>query len=286
MTRGPEEPAALELPRSDASLQAIFNCLRREQGINFSCYKQATMDRRIRRRVGVLGLEHVADYVDVLRTSAPERHALVQDLLVRVTGFFRDAAAFALLERDVIPDLVRSASKRRAIRVWVPACSTGEEAYSIGMLFQEALEGAQSPAQVCIFATDVDRHAIEVAAQGVYPERIAEALTPQRLQRFFCKEQNGYRVDRRLREMLHFAPHNLMEEPPFTHLSLVSCRNCLIYLKTVVQQHILAYFAYALCQPGYLLLGPSEACGPLSSAFRTVGDRWKIYQKVNAVPAN
>ncbi len=286
MAEGPEEtaPAASEPTLDDASLQAIFDCLRQERGIDFSDYKPATMSRRILRRLGILGLEHVGDYVQTLRASTQERHALVRNLLVRVTDFFRDAEAFALLEREVIPDLLRSASERQTIRVWVPACSTGEEAYSIAMLFQEGLARTQSQAQVRIFATDVDRYAIEVAAQGVYSERIAEALTPQRLQRFFCKEQRHYRVSRHLREMLHFAPHNLMEDPPFTHVSLVSCRNCLIYLETAVQHRILTCFAYALRQPGYLLLGPSEACGPLASVFRIVHPRWKIYQKVSDIP--
>ena len=280
-------PAAPEPPRSDLSMQPIFDCLLNERGIDFSYYKQATMNRRILRRLGILGLEHVDDYVQALRVSAQERDALVRDLLVRVTLFFRDAEAFELLEHEVIPTLLRSASERQTIRVWVPACSTGEEAYSIAMLFQEALEQTNSQTQVRIFATDVDRHAIEVAAQGVYPESIATALTPQRLQQFFYKEQNRYRVHRRLREMLHFAPHNLMQDPPFTNVSLVSCRNCLIYLETVVQQRILACFAYALRSAGYLLLGPSEACGPLSAAFRTVHAKWKVYQKMSgtALPA-
>lgn len=287
MIQGPEgsAPAAQEPPQSDLSLQAIFECLLNEYGIDFSYYKQATMRRRILRRLGMLGLKHVDDYVQALRASAPERHALVRDLLVRVTHFFRDAEAFELLEREVIPALLQSASERQTIRVWVPACSTGEEAYSIAMLFQEALDQAQWQVPVRIFATDVDRHAIEVAAQGGYPESIAAALTPQRLQRFFYKEQSRYRVHRRLREMLHFAPHNLMEDPPFTNVSLVSCRNCLIYLETAMQQRILACFAYALRPSGYLLLGPSEACGPLSGAFRTVHAKWKMYQKVNDVPS-
>lgn len=288
MVQGPENMAleTLELSSNDPSLQAIFESLLNERGIDFSYYKPATMSRRILRRLRMLGLEHIDDYVQALRASSQERQALVRDLLLRVTHFFRDAEAFAVLERDVIPDLVQAASGRQTIRMWVPACSTGEEAYSIAMLFQEALERRQAQTQVRIFATDVDQHAIEVAAQGTYPERIAEEMTPERLQRFFCKEQNRYRVTRCLREMLHFAPHNLMEDSPFTNVSLVSCRNCLIYLDTKMQERVLTCFAYALRQQGYLLLGPSEACGSLTSVFRMVHPKWKMYQKVGELPTN
>lgn len=276
--------AAAGLEIDEDNIATIVSLLGQDGAIDFTPYRRTTLYRRIHRRMLLTDIPEIDAYIDNLRTSADERHMLAQDLLINVTRFFRDHEAYAILERQVIPGLLERASDNKAIRIWVTACSTGEEAYSIAMILREQLDQRSLTIPVKIFATDVDQEALAIASNGCYPERIAEEVPPQRLERFFIRREGEYRVTRRLREMIIFAPHDLIQDPPFAQMELISCRNCLIYLESNTQQQILALLGYALRDKGYLWLGPSEAIDPLADYFQPLHRKWRLYQKTCPVP--
>jgi len=221
-------------------------------------------------------------YVRFLREHLYERDLLFQELLIGVTQFFRDPEAFAFLATTALSELVSAQSEAGPLRVWVPGCSTGEEAYTIAIMLREFLERVERPCPVQIFATDLKPQAIEHARIGRYPHGIAMDVSPERLERYFLTEDSHYRVKKDIRDMVVFAPHNLLTDPPFTKLDLVSCRNVLIYLGAEAQHHLLSLLGYALKPGGLLFLGSSETSGDFSDLFTTLEYRWKVFRRTNA----
>jgi two-component system CheB/CheR fusion protein len=270
---------------SDASLmapdmlQAILDVLSEREDIDFSHYKVSTLSRRIHHRCALTRQANLESYLRLLEGSTEEQKLLRQDLLIGATAFFRDAAAWEVLEKQVLPALIAGLDEGQQFRVWVSACATGEEAYSMAMLVDEALRRSDKDIQAKIFATDLDTNALEVAAQGSYPENIASAIAPERLERYFTLEGGQYQVTRSLREMLIIAPHDLTKNAGFSKMNLVSCRNVLIYMQPQLQQRVLRLLHFALAPAGALFLGSSETLGNLESEFITIDSRWKLYSK-------
>jgi two-component system CheB/CheR fusion protein len=266
-------------------LSRITALLRVRTGHDFSGYKDNTILRRIQRRMQVLQIDDPSAFYERLRDEPQQIDLLFQDLLIGVTSFFRDEHAFDVLERLVIPRLFEDRKPDETIRVWVPGCATGEEAYSIAMLLKEnAPRGAASP-NLQIFATDIDERALEVARAGRYPATIASDITPKRLKEFFSREDGTYRVAAELREICLFSSHNLLRDPPFSKLDLVACRNLLIYMGPELQEKIVPIFHYALRNNGYLFLGSSENVTRHARLFSTVDKTSRIFQKRNGVAA-
>jgi two-component system CheB/CheR fusion protein len=267
----------------EVHLPQICSLLRRRTGHDFSRYKQSTLIRRIRRRMVDLRVDSVESYLDLLRSDTRETERLFRDLLIGVTNFFRDAEAFDMLERKVIPHLFEKKGFDEQVRVWVPGCSTGEEAYSIAMLLHEKALELEEPPHVQIFATDIDASSLETARQAWYPERIADQMTPGRLERFFIRHGNLYQVSKEIREMCLFSTHNIITDPPFSRLDLVSCRNLLIYLEPDLQKKLIPLCHYALRSGGYLFLGPSESVASWPELFRAVDRRLRIFQAKDVI---
>jgi two-component system CheB/CheR fusion protein len=268
-----------------SALQKISVLLRGETGNDFSLYKKNTVLRRIERRMNVHHIGTMKQYVRFLQDNPQEVELLFKELLIGVTNFFRDPEAFELLKNTVVPDILKSKPKDRTVRVWVPGCSTGEEAYSLAIIFSECLSSLKLKGdfKVQIFATDIDKAAIDMARQGIYPANIAADISPERLSHFFTKEDDRYQINKAIREMVVFAPHNVTMDPPFTKLDLISCRNLLIYLTPELQKKLIALFHYSLKPEGILFLGTSETVGRLTDIFSTVDTRWKIYQRRQSI---
>ena len=277
----PPRPAAVTAPLSENALKKIFILLRTQTGHDFSQYKTSTIYRRIERRMAVHQIDAVEGYVKYLQQTPVEVESLFRDLLIGVTNFFRDPEAFDVLEKQVIPKLFDSKPPGAVIRAWSNGCSTGEEAYSIAILLQERLELLRQSYKVQVFATDLDSRAIATARAGVYPASIAEDISPERLARFFTAEPDGsaYRVHKGIRDMLVFSEHDLIKDPPFSKLDLISCRNLLIYMGTDLQRKLIALFHYALMPGGMLFLGTSETVGELGSLFAVLDRKAKVYQR-------
>jgi two-component system CheB/CheR fusion protein len=250
-------------------LQDMLSLVYAYTGHSFASYKISTIRRRIERRLNLHQITQPEHYVTYLREHPEEIDSLFHELLIGVTTFFRDPDAYAVLASTVLPTLLASKGDDEPVRVWVPRCSTGEEPYSLGIVLQETLEQLRKPCPVQIFATDLDAHAVDTARLGLYPEGIAADVTPERLQRFFTREDATYRIAKEIREMVIFAPHNLLADPPFTYLDLLSCRNLLIYLDTNAQHQLITLFHYALHPGGVLFLGASETIGNLDDLFTT-----------------
>ena len=267
---GPQQPV-------DRDLEPLFGLLLDRFGIDFRSYKPSTVGRRIERRVAIRQCEGVAAYIHLLQDDPRELDQLCHDLLIGVTSFFRDEAAFAFLETRVIPRLLQEAGERE-LRVWVPACATGEEVYSLAILFREGAERLGREARVRLFATDVHQRSLATAAQGLYGAD-KEGLSAERILRWFTLEDGGLRVRPELRRMVVFAGHNLIQDPPFTRMDLVVCRNLLIYLRPEAQNRILHVFHFALRKGGVLFLGPSESLAGLEEEFEPLERHWKIFTK-------
>lgn len=264
-----------QLPRA---LEKIFVLLRNGTGHDFSGYKVETLRRRIERRIRVHLLEQPLEYVQFLETHPHELDLLFQELLIGVTSFFRDPEAFEALER-ALELLVRDRSEDMPLRIWVPGCSTGEEAYSIGILAAEIAARSSKGLGVQIFASDLDAESVEFARAGAYAEGIVADLGPARLERFFTRKGNRYHIKKEIREGVVFAVHNIIRDPPFTKLDLISCRNLLIYLKPEVQKRLIPMFHYALCPGGLLLLGTSESTGGFDRLFGEVDRKCRLYER-------
>jgi two-component system CheB/CheR fusion protein len=265
----------------DASgISQILSIMRDRVGVDFSGYKESTILRRIERRISINRLDTLEDYVDYVRRSSKEIYILHKDLLIGVTKFFRDPEAFEAVADEVLPALLEEKRTRQEqhIRIWCPGCSTGEEPYSLAIVVKEKMEELNCNAEVKIFATDIDRDSIEYASVGVYPESIVTDIDQKRLHRNFTKKENTFQVNGDIRQMVIFAHHNVMKDPPFSSIDFVSCRNMLIYLKPEVQQTVLQALHYSLRQGGFLFLGPSETVGDLSYAFTLLQNRWKVYR--------
>ena len=262
-------------------LGTIFTLLRSATGVDFTQYKQATPKRRILRRMTLRKMKDIKDYVNYLEDNPAEVEALYHDLLIHVTSFFRDPESFAALADKVFPEIIKNQGpQQRPVRVWVPGCSTGEEAYSLAIALVEFSEKKAANIPIQIFATDIFDGAINNARAGRYLENIASDLSSERLERFFVRMDGGYQVSKFIREMCVFAKHDLTRDPPFSNLDLISCRNVLIYLGQESQSRAMAVFHYALQPAGFLLLGKSEAIGRFPDLFAPVDRKYKIYSKM------
>jgi two-component system CheB/CheR fusion protein len=274
----PGKPVDKPEVRQPDLLQKIFVIVRSQTGNDFSLYKQNTVMRRIERRMAIHQIEHLAEYVTFLRSNPHEVGELFKELLIRVTNFFRDPEAFKALASKVLPHIFKGSSPNTPVRVWVPGCSTGEEAYSLAIVFHEYMQQMKGSHKVQILATDVDGGAIETARVGVYPESITFDVSVDRLARFFYKKGNSFKVRDEIREMVVFAVQNIIKDPPFSRLDMISCRNLLIYLGLPLQKRVIPLFRYALKTDGILFLGSSETIGDNTDLFSAVDKKWKVYQ--------
>jgi two-component system CheB/CheR fusion protein len=271
---------AVAAPRlSPEAVRRVLVALRGQTGQDFTGYKESTMSRRIERRMAVQRIEKPVDYAALLRESRHEAIALVRELLISVTRFFRDPAAFEALANCAIPEMLAGRDDGYVIRVWVPGCATGEEAYSVAILLYEQMQRLGKPHRVQVFATDLDERAIEHARAGFYPQGIADDVSAERLERYFTPADGGYRIEKDIREMMVFAVQNLIKDPPFMRLDLLICRNVLIYLQPELQKKILPVFHYALRPGGVLFLGSSESLAGQDELFESLDGRWKILRR-------
>ena len=270
--------------KGHSAFEKIVILLRSQTGHDFSLYKKNTVYRRIERRMSIHQIDRIASYVRFLQENPQELELLFKELLIGVTNFFRDPAAWAQLKEEVIPALLKDRPLSQALRVWVPACATGEEAYSLAIVFKEALAQLK-PARshtLQIFATDLDRDAIEKARGGLYPANIATDVSPERLSRFFVQLDHRYQVAKSIRELVIFAPQNVIMDPPFTRLDLVSCRNLLIYLTPELQKQLFPLFHYSLNPGGVLVLGSAETVGEFTDLFAPLAGKTQLYRRLES----
>ncbi|HXX17575.1 MAG TPA: chemotaxis protein CheB [Candidatus Eremiobacteraceae bacterium] len=263
----------------EGGLETIFQLLRRHTGVDFTHYRQTTILRRIQRRMLVHKIDKLNDYVRLLQTSSAEIKALYQDMLINVTSFFRNPKAFEELKTEVFPEIFKQHSAEQSVRVWTPGCASGEEAYSLAIVLLEYLGEKAGQVPIQIFGTDVSETSIARARTGIYPENIQGDVSPERLRRFFTKVEGGYRISKSIRDVCIFAQHNLLSDPPFSQMDLISCRNLLIYLEPVLQNKVISLFHYAARPEGYLLLGTSEGVGSVTNLFSLESRAFKIFRK-------
>ena len=261
-------------------LERIFALLQSKTGHNFTHYKRAAINRRIEKRMAVNHIDTLADYVVYLQQNPAEVDALFKDLIIGVTSFFRDPKLYEALKEKAIPPLFESGDILHTIRIWVVGCSTGEEVYSMAMLLKEHVDTINSYAKIQIFATDIDDDALNFARAAIYPESIFADISPERLKRFFMKQDHTYIINKRIREMVCFANHNLIKDPPFSKLDMISCRNLLIYLEPVLQKKLLPLFHYALKPNRFLILGNSETVGEFTGLFSVMDKDCKIFRRI------
>ena len=265
--------------RDNAGLSTIFQLLRRSAGVDFSHYRQTTILRRIHRRMVVHKIERLDDYVRYVQTNPIEIKALYQDMRINVTSFFRNPRVFDALKSDIFPQILKGRPPQAAIRVWTPGCASGEETYSVAIALLECLGDKATQTAVQFFGTDVSEISIAKARAGLYPENIQADVSAERLRRFFTKVEDGYRINKSIRDMCIFAQHNVLSDPPFSQMDLICCRNLLIYLEPVLQNKVIALFHYASRSGGYLVLGTSEGVGTASNLFTIVDRSNKIFLK-------
>ena len=273
--------AKQELEKDTSSLEKINILLRNQTGNDFSQYKKNTVYRRIERRMGIHQIGKINSYVRFLQENPVEVEILFRELLIGVTSFFRDAAVWECLKDKALPSMFALLPRGYVFRAWIPGCSTGEEAYSLAIVFKEAIEkmNAEKNFSLQVFATDLDSNAIEKARKGIYPANIVSDVSVARLNRFFIRTEDQYRVNAEIREMVVFAPQNVIKDPPFTKLDLLSCRNLLIYLDAELQQKLISLFHYSLNHNGLLVLGSAETHGGQNDFFKPVDTKLRIYQR-------
>ncbi|MCA1776816.1 MAG: PAS domain-containing protein [Loktanella sp.] len=269
-------------PEGEATLEDLLELLRTRGGHDFRSYKQSTLSRRVHRRLGLRNIGTLDDYLAELNDNPDEVTTLVGDLMISVTGFFRDPTAWEVLAERVIAPMIAERETGASIRVWAPACSTGEEAYSIAILLTEHAEAEGKHFDLKVFATDAQEDNLRKARDGIYPAAAMTGYPAQRLTRFFDEIDSSYQVSKELRDLVVFAPQNLLRDPPFSRLDLVSCRNFLIYLEPDAQQRIIALFHFALKQDGHLFLGNAETIGRQEDLFETVSKKWRIYRRMGS----
>ncbi len=271
--------------KTQGTLEKAVILLRSHTGHDFSLYKKNTLYRRIERRMHLHQIDKIAAYVRYLQENSQELDLLFKELLIGVTSFFRDPAAWEQLREKALPELIAGRSPGQALRAWVPGCSTGEEAYSLAIVFKEVMEQVRPKCHLAlqIFATDLDQDAIDRARQGFFPENMAADVSPERLSRFFSREERGYRVHKEIREMVIFALQNIIMDPPFTKLDLLSCRNLLIYLAPEMQQKLLPLFHYSLNPGGILFLGSAETIGGFTDLFAPLVGKLRIFRRSQSI---
>ena len=277
-----EESQSDVLTNEEDNFKQILALLRVRRGVDFTYYKQSTIRRRILRRMVINKIERLADYLQQLRSGKPEQDLLYQDLLIPVTSFFRDTATFEHLCENLFPELLKNKSAATPLRIWVAGCSTGEEAYSIGICLYEYLGEKSAGVKVQIFATDISEKAITKARTGIYNKRELENVSEQRLQEYFNKIDGSYQVKKIIRDMCVFASHNFLKDSPFARIDLVCCRNVLIYMESYLQKKALNTFHYALVENGFLLLGKSETTSNATDLFASTGKNEKLYTRKSA----
>lgn len=273
-------------PKRASGISRILMQLRTKTGHDFSLYKKSTITRRIERRMLHHAIADTDVYARFLKENPAEVTALFKELLINVTSFFRDTEAFGVLREEILPALCKDKSEQSTFRAWVAGCATGEEAYSIAILLKEWMEENHREFKVQIYSTDLDDEAIAIARAGIYPSNIAQDVTPERLRRFFTKEDTGYRIKKEIREMVVFAIQNVLKDPPFTKLDLLSCRNLLIYLGSELQNQLIPTFHYALRLGGVLFLSPSESIGNHTELFSAVNRKWKFYRAIHSIDSS
>jgi two-component system CheB/CheR fusion protein len=274
----PENPEEVPSELVADDLRDVLAIVKARTGHDFTNYKHPTLLRRVARRLQVHGLDNTQAYMEILREGPEEVPALLRDLLISVTNFFRDKEAFAELENKIIPELFAGKTAADQVRVWCVGCATGEEAFSLAILLSEQAARMTSPPKIQIFASDISEAAISYAREGRYDETIELDVTPERLQQFFEKERDYYRVKKQIREMILFAPHNILRDPPFSRQDLVTCRNVLIYLNRRTQERVLEIFHFALKDDGYLFLGASESADSVPALFAPINKKQSIYR--------
>ncbi len=272
--------AASGIEAPPGHLASTLALLRERTKFDFRAYKKGTLQRRIHRRMSLKQVDDIETYLKLLRGDSAEVAALFKDLLIHVTSFFRDPAAWVMLQERVIRRLIANKPTDAPFRVWVPACATGEEAYSIAMVLIEELHAAAKGCALQVLASDVGADALEVARAGVYLEGIEAHVRPDRLARFFVKGEHSYRVSKQLRDAVVFAEHNVVSDPPFSKVDVVSCRNLLIYLEPEIQERIITLLHFALVEGGYLFLGSTESVGTQEALFEAVSKKWRIYRRI------
>ena len=272
--------------KSKSNLDKIIIILRDQVGHDFSSYKKNTLFRRIERRKGIHQIEKISNYVRFLQENPKEAEILFKELLIGVTNFFRDAEVWEKLKENVLPTLIEEAPTGYVFRAWVTGCSTGEEAYTLAIIFKEAMEKIKrhNSLSLQIFATDLDSDAIEIARKGVFPSNIIADISPERIHRYFNEIPGGYQISTLIREMVVFAPQNLIKDPPFTKIDILTCRNILIYMEADLQKKLLSLFHYSLNPGGVMVLGTAESIGGDKSVFIEIDNKLKIYRRtINAI---
>ena len=266
-------------------IDAILELLVNETKSDFRCYKKATVRRRIERRIGVNRIQDISAYYTFLRENPVELAKLAKDMLIGVTSFFRDPEAFAELREKVIRPLVNESNRSSPLRAWIAGCATGEEAYSIAILVMEEMAAARKNLSLQVFASDIDSDALKSAREGIYPQSIAGDVNEERLARFFIKKDSFYQIEPRIRECVTFAEHNVIQDPPFLRMDLISCRNLMIYIEPQIQQKVLNLFGFALKPDRYLFLGKADTSIDQSDLFEPVSRTWRIFQRRPSVAA-
>ena len=267
--------------KDKSSIEKIIILLRNQTGNDFSLYKNNTVYRRIERRMTIHKIEKISLYVHFLQENPKEIEILFKELMIGVTKFFRDVKLWEKLKESVIPDILSKLPEGCVLRAWVPGCSTGEEAYSLAIVFKEVIEKSFSHRgySLHIFATDLDHDAIAIARKGVYPVTVAADVTSARLDRFFTAADDSYRINTEIREMVVFAQHNIIMHPPFTKIDILSCRNLLIYMNPELQRRLLGLFYYSINHGGIMVLGTAETPGTQSHLFTQVDSKLKIFKR-------
>lgn len=267
--------------KTSSALSKIFALLRAQTGNDFSLYKKSTINRRIERRLNIHQINNINQYIRYLSENPQEVDLLFKELLIGVTGFFREPESYEALKAELKGRLIKSKSGRKTFRAWVVGCSTGEEAYSLAIVFKECLDELRTKGniKIQIYATDIDKEAIDLARRGTYPGNIAQDVSEERLLKFFINEDIGYRIKSEIREMIIFAQQNVLTDPPFTRLDLLSCRNLLIYLSPETQKKLMPLFHYTLNPGGLLLLGSSESIGGFTDLFSPLDNKWKLFER-------
>jgi len=266
-------------PAENTGLNLVFNLLRKSTGVDFTHYRQTTIVRRIRRRMVVHKIEKIDEYFKYLQSNPAEIKALYQDMLINVTSFFRNPKVFEVLKAKVFPAIMKNRAAEGSLRVWTPGCASGEETYSVAIALLEAVGDKAPETHIQFFGTDISESSIAKARSGLYPENIQGDVSPERLRRFFTKGEGDYRISKTIRDMCIFAQHNVLNDPPFSQMDLVCCRNLLIYLEPVLQNRVIAMFHYATRPDGYLLLGTSEGVGTATNLFSAEDRTYKIFLK-------
>jgi len=277
------KPAPTLEDRALSSLEKIIILLRSQTGHDFSLYKKNTIYRRIERRMSIHQIEKISNYVKYLRETPHEIELLFKELLIGVTSFFRDSAAWDALKTQAIPKIIANHPSGGVLRAWTVGCSTGEEAYSLAIVFREVIETLKPPRnfKLQIFATDLDNDAIDKARTGLYPSNITADVSPERIKRYFEKDERGYRISRAIRETVVFAPHNVIMDPPFTKLDILVCRNLLIYMEQELQKKLIPLFHYSLNPGGILFLGSAETLGFNSNLFEAIDVKSRLFRQLH-----